>query len=101
MSQITSSPTAVWVEKALASLLSAPHISIPRGPAGFPTGPGPIDLFSTRFNNTFTADAKGLVDGQHVNRDGLKEKLLDLQRHYNPDTVKFHADGASDSYQVR
>ncbi|KAF8492520.1 hypothetical protein JB92DRAFT_2577417, partial [Gautieria morchelliformis] len=81
--------SALWVERALASLLSAPHISFPKPPAGINLGPGPIDLFSTRFNNTFTSDAKGRVDGELVNRDALKEKLLALQSHYNPDTVKF------------
>ena len=99
MAQSTPQTSAQWVENALASLLSAPRISIPRIP-GFPMGPGPIDLFGTRFINTFTSDAKGVVDGEQVDRDGLEEKLLDLQRHYNPDTVKFHADDSDSCAQV-
>ena len=86
----TPQTTAAWVESALASLLRAPHISLPKGPVGIGMGPGPIDLFSTEFNNTFTPEAIGVVDGQQVDREGLKKSLLALQSHYNPDTVKFH-----------
>ena len=96
----TPSASALWVEKALAALLSAPHITIPSPPAGIHTGPGPIDLFSTRFDNTFSTDAKGVVDGTHVDRAGLKEKLLALQTHYNPNTVTFQAQPSAEDYQV-
>jgi hypothetical protein len=53
-------------------------------------GPGPVDLFSTKFNNAFTPDVKAVVAGEEVNREGLKEKFLALQRHYGAqDTIKF------------
>lgn len=52
-------------------------------------GPGPIDLFSTRFINLFTHEAKGTVNGQEVAKDELKEQLLKLQKKYNKETVKF------------
>ena len=97
MTQTTQTTTTSFVEQALSSILSSPHISIS---APIPTGPGPVDLFSTRFNNTFTADAKGLVDGESVDLDGLKQKLLALQTHYDPASVKFYAQ-SPDSCQVR
>lgn len=53
-------------------------------------GPGPIDLFSTRFNNAFTPDVKAIVAGEEVSREGLKEKLLGLQRHFSgPGGIRF------------
>jgi hypothetical protein len=83
---------AAFAESALAALLSAPHISLPRGPSGIRMGPGPIDLFSTKFNNTFTAEAMGVIDGKQVDREELKEGLLALQSHYDPDTAKFQSE---------
>lgn len=45
--------------------------------------PGPVDLFSTKFNQMFMPDARGFVGGQEVDRDQLKETLLGLQRRWN------------------
>lgn len=61
---------------------------MPRSVGNIIMGPGPIDLFSTRFINTFTEDVKANVSGKDVTRDGLKECLLNLQKHWNPKTAQ-------------
>jgi len=78
-----------WLASTLSSILSAPHITIPPAPGGRPEGPGPIDLFTTRFDNAFTDDAKAIVDGRKETLDGLKATLLALQKHWNAQTAKF------------
>lgn len=78
-----------WLSKELSTLLASPHISFPKPPAGIHLGPGPIDLFSTNFNNLFASDVETIVDGEPVSRDDLKQKLLNLQKRWNPEKVKF------------
>lgn len=56
---------------------------------GIRMGPGPIDLFSTRFNNTFPENVQATVAGTSVNREQLKDRLLGLQKHYKPDSTQF------------
>lgn len=75
-----------WLSKEIADLLASPHISFPKG---IHMGPGPVDLFSTKFNNLFALSVEAVVDGQKVSRDDLKQKLLNLQKHWNPEGVKF------------
>jgi len=92
MSTSSSQVDPAFLQESLSSILEAPHISFPRPPAGLAKlrmGHGPIDLFSTRFINTFSEDAKGVVAGKSVDKEGLKEALLALQRKWQPDTVKF------------
>ncbi|TCD67411.1 hypothetical protein EIP91_012383 [Steccherinum ochraceum] len=92
MSSNSSQVDPAFLQNALSSILSAPHISFPRPPAGLPNirmGHGPIDLFSTRFVNTFTDDATGVVAGQEVDKEGLKAALLSLQKKWQSDSVKF------------
>ena len=84
--------TPEWLQDRLAKLLKAPHISIPRptGPlAHIRMGPGPIDLFSTYYTNFFTSDAKGVVAGKEVDREGLKQALLALQKKWHVDSATF------------
>lgn len=84
--------TPEWLQDRLAKLLKAPHISFPKpsGPlAHIRMGPGPIDLFSTYYNNFFTSDAKGIVAGKEVDREGLKQALLALQKKWHTDSAKF------------
>jgi len=57
-------------------------------------GPGPVDLFSTKFNNAFAHDVKAFVVGKEVSREELKAKLLGLQKHWNAEEVKFQ-DGSA------
>ena len=57
-------------------------------------GPGPVDLFSTKFDNTFARDVKAFVVGKEVSREELKAKLLGLQKHWNTEQVKFQ-DGSA------
>jgi hypothetical protein len=85
-----------WLSKEISQIISSPHISFPK-PAGslpFRMGPGPVDLFSTRFNNTFAYDVKATVTGEEVSREGLKAKLLGLQKHWNAEEVKFQVESA-------
>lgn len=78
-----------WLSKEIADLLASPHISFPKPPPGIHLGPGPVDLFSTKFNNLFALSVEAVVDGQKVSRDDLKQKLLNLQKHWDPKGVKF------------
>ena len=80
-----------WLSNAISQIISSPHISFPKptGSLPFRTGPGPVDLFSTRFNNTFAYDVEVTVDGEVVSRDDLKAKLLSLQKYWNVQEIKF------------
>lgn len=87
-----SQPTAEWLNEQMSKLLASPHIHFtqPNVPGlHMRMGPGPIDVFSTKFANMFTKDATGVLNGQEVDRDALKEGLLKLQKNYNKDTVQF------------
>ncbi|OBZ67219.1 hypothetical protein A0H81_12938 [Grifola frondosa] len=55
---------------------------------GIHTSPGPIDLFSTRFNTYFMPEARGMLAGRSVDREELKEGLLALQRTWDSENVK-------------
>jgi len=79
--------SAHWLSKELSTLLASPHISFPK--TQIRLGPGPIDLFSTNFNNLFVPDVEVTVDGKKASRDELKQKLLNLQKHWKPEEVKF------------
>ncbi|KAI0789369.1 hypothetical protein C8Q75DRAFT_765355 [Abortiporus biennis] len=99
----TDSVTSQWLEEKLAELLASPHISFASHKSGLPgirLGPGPIDLFSTRFNNLVTHDVTGSVAGKHVDKAGLKEGLLALQKKWNPDTASFNASTASEPHAI-
>ncbi|KIJ38887.1 hypothetical protein M422DRAFT_781217 [Sphaerobolus stellatus SS14] len=83
---------AAWLRSIISELLVSPHIHFGHAPAAamaIRLGPGPIDLFSTRFNNYFTTEVTGIVVGEPVDREGLKKCLLGLQQHYSPDTVTY------------
>jgi hypothetical protein len=85
--------SAHWLSKELSTLLASPHISFPK--TQIHLGPGPIDLFSTNFNNLFVPDVEATVDGKKVSRDELKQKLLNLQKHWKPEEVKFQDEPTS------
>ncbi|KAI0931098.1 hypothetical protein AcW2_000057 [Taiwanofungus camphoratus] len=81
-----------WLEEHLHTLLNSPYIHFPVGQlGGRRMGHGPVDLFSTRFNNFFTKGATGVVNGKDVDRAALKDTLLALQSKWNPATAKFAA----------
>lgn len=80
---------SAWLQNTLSELLKSPYIHFNHHPRGIRMGPGPIDLFSTRFNNTFREDVQATVAGESVNREQLKRRLLGLQRHYKPDSTQF------------
>ena len=83
MSTAPASPE--WLQQQLTTLLASPyiHFSNPPLPGGRRLGHGPIDLFSTRFNAMFMRHARGLVGGREVDREGLKQSLLAMQKSWN------------------
>ena len=85
-----------WLSKEISQIITSPHISFPKptGPLQFKMGPGPVDLFSTRFNNAFASDVKATVAGEEVSREDLKAKLLGLQKHWKAEEVKFQDESA-------
>ncbi|CDO68485.1 hypothetical protein BN946_scf184499.g10 [Trametes cinnabarina] len=88
----TPSPTTPeFLQERLSALLASPHIHFNTPPAfhGIRMGHGPVDLFSTRFANWFSHDAKGVVGGKEVDREGLKEALLALQRKWDGQSASF------------
>ncbi|EJF67510.1 hypothetical protein BD309DRAFT_965632 [Dichomitus squalens] len=80
-----------FVQEKLTTLLNSPYIHFNQPPQlhGIRLGHGPVDLFSTRFNNYFTSDATGIVAGKEVDKEGLKTALLALQKRWNPDSANF------------
>ncbi|KAI0095059.1 hypothetical protein BDY19DRAFT_916059 [Irpex rosettiformis] len=89
--EMAEQPTTEWLQDRLSELLASPHIHFtqPNLPGlHLRMGPGPIDLFSTRYMNMFTQEATGTVNGQAVDKDELKENLLKLQKKYNKDSLK-------------
>ncbi|KAI0674029.1 hypothetical protein C8Q78DRAFT_1020426 [Trametes maxima] len=91
---VTPSPTtSAFLQEKLSTLLASPHIHFNHPPrlGGLRLGPGPVDLFSTRFANFFTPDATGVVAGKPVDHEGLKSALLALQKRWDPQTADFVA----------
>lgn len=85
-----------WLSKEISEIVTSPHISFPKpaGPLQFRMGPGPIDLFSTKFNNVFVLDVKATVAGEEVSREQLKARLLGLQKHWKAEEVRFEDESA-------
>ena len=81
------------LQQMLSTLLASPHIHFnqPHGIGGIRLGHGPIDLFSTRFTNYFTHEATGSVAGTEVDKEGLKQALLALQKKWDPENAQFVA----------
>lgn len=73
------SAPAQWLADELAALLSAPHALAP-------------ELFNTRFNAIFMRHARGLVGGREVDREGLKQSLLALQKNWDAAQLPKYAD---------
>lgn len=94
-----------FLQDKLSTLLASPHIHFNAPPAGGPLhirmGHGPVDLFSTRFLNFFTADARGVVGGKEVDHDGLKDALLALQKKWNPQEARFEAQSEAAKVRLR
>ncbi|KZS87687.1 hypothetical protein SISNIDRAFT_460617 [Sistotremastrum niveocremeum HHB9708] len=79
---------AQWLEDAITSLLSSPaaiHITNPPGGGG----PGPIDLFDTRFDNTFSANVEAYINGKKLDNSALRAKLNSVQQSFSPETANF------------
>ncbi|KAI0686833.1 hypothetical protein BC835DRAFT_1378451 [Cytidiella melzeri] len=96
-------PTPEWLQQRLSELLASPyiHFTQPKVPGlHLRMGPGPIDLFSTRFTNMFTQDAKGTVNGQEMDKAALKEHLLKLQKRYNKDSLNCTPQCSEEGHQL-
>lgn len=72
-----------WLAEQLQQLMVAPHVHVTEGAEGAAMGPGPVDMFSTRFDAMFMPDAHGWVGGERIDRHSLKECMLGLQRRWN------------------
>ena len=68
---------------------------------GMHLGQGPVDVFSTRFNQFFTPEAHGTICGHPVDREGLKESLLHLQRNWNTEDIKVTQEGGHHGFPLR
>ncbi|RPD54455.1 hypothetical protein L226DRAFT_471870 [Lentinus tigrinus ALCF2SS1-7] len=86
-----------FLQDRLATLLASPYIHFNKPPASLHIrmGPGPVDVFSSRFANWFTHDCTGVVNGKHVDKEGLKDALLRLQKKWNPESANFVAQDSS------
>ena len=92
-----------WLSSQLTTLLASPHIHFTQ--PSFPglklrMGPGPIDVFSTRFTNMCTKDVTGVLGGQEVDKAGLKEGLLALQKKWTGNGVQVESAQAPEGFQV-
>lgn len=73
-----------WLAHSLSLLLAAPHITLPdEGSEEARLGPGPVDVFTIRFNEMFMPEARGFVGGHAVDREELRKTLVGLQRRWN------------------
>jgi len=73
-----------WLAHWLSLLLAAPHISVPdESSEEVRLGPGPVDVFTSRFNEMFMPEARGIICGHTVDREELKQTLVGLQRRWN------------------
>ncbi|TBU38791.1 hypothetical protein BD309DRAFT_826910, partial [Dichomitus squalens] len=88
---ISTSPSH-WLSECLCELMASPHVSMPPH-GGMRLGPGPMDVFTTRFEQYFTSTAHGTICGHPVDREGLKEGLLALQKRWTPEDVKVEQEG--------
>ncbi|OSD03918.1 hypothetical protein PYCCODRAFT_1444108 [Trametes coccinea BRFM310] len=77
-----------WLSDCLCDLMASPHITIPPRGGLHLGGPGPVDVFTTRFNQYFLPEAHGTLCGRPVDREGLKAGLLALQKRWNPEAVR-------------
>ena len=91
MSSVSASPSH-WLSECLCDLMASPHIAMPPH-GGMHLGPGPVDVFTTRFNQYFTSTAHGSICGHPVDREGLKESLLALQKRWNPEDLRIEQEG--------
>ncbi|KAJ3522485.1 hypothetical protein NM688_g8867 [Phlebia brevispora] len=72
---------SAWLAEHLKELMESPHVHLTEG--GAEMAPGPVDMFSTRFDAMFMPDAHAILVPDHVDRHQLKECLLGLQRRWN------------------
>ncbi|GJE89561.1 hypothetical protein PsYK624_056640 [Phanerochaete sordida] len=102
-SQASQPATPEWLTEKLTELLKSPyiHFTQPKIPGlQLRMGPGPIDLFSTRFANMCTDDVTGVLAGAAVDKDGLKQGLLALQKKINAGQVQTGEAQGAEGYQT-
>ncbi|CDO69261.1 hypothetical protein BN946_scf185042.g163 [Trametes cinnabarina] len=84
-----STPTNHWLSDTLCELMASPHVSMPQHAGRMHLGgPGPVDVFTTRFNQYFLPEARGTLSGRPVDREGLKAGLLALQKRWNSEGMR-------------
>ncbi|KAI0769630.1 hypothetical protein BD413DRAFT_477433 [Trametes elegans] len=76
-----------WLSDCLCDLMASPHVSMP-SQGGMHLGPGPVDVFTTRFDQYFEPNARGTICGRSVDREGLRAALLALQKRWNTEALK-------------
>ena len=77
---------SAWLADHMEQLMASPHIHLSE--SGAMLAPGPVDMFSTRFDEMFMPDAHGYIGTDRVDRHQLKECLLGLQRRWNVQTAQ-------------
>ena len=88
-----------WLSDCLCDLMASPHISMPPH-GGMLMGPGPVDLFTVRFDQYFMPGAHGTICGHAVDRDGIKDCLLNLQKRWNTEEVKVMQEAAPHGFPL-
>ncbi|KAI0779755.1 hypothetical protein C8Q74DRAFT_1260844 [Fomes fomentarius] len=99
MSSVSASQSH-WLSDCLCELMASPHISMPPQ-GGMHMGHGPVDLFGTRFNQYFMPEAHGTICGHPVDREGIKQSLLNLQKRWNTEEVKVTQEGGHHGFPLR
>lgn len=84
-----------WFTSKFSELMASSHISFPTPPPNIHLGPGPIDVFSTKFDDLYPDDVEAAVDGEVVSKDDLKQKLLNLKKRWDPEQVEFQDECAT------
>ncbi|RDX50066.1 hypothetical protein OH76DRAFT_1402921 [Lentinus brumalis] len=68
---------------------------------GMHMGPGPVDMFTVRFNEFFMPEAHGTICGHPVDREELKDRLLNLQKRWNSEDIKVVQEGGIHGFPLQ
>ncbi|TFK89474.1 hypothetical protein K466DRAFT_486784 [Polyporus arcularius HHB13444] len=93
-------PQSHWLSDCLCELMSSPHVAMPPH-GGMHMGPGPVDMFTVRFNEFFMPEAHGTICGHPVDREELKDRLLNLQKRWNSEDIKVVQEGGKHGFPLQ
>ncbi len=93
-------PQSHWLSDCLCELMSSPHVAMPPH-GGMHMGPGPVDMFTVRFNEFFMPEAHGTICGHPVGREELKDRLLNLQKRWNSEDIKVVQEGGKHGFPLQ